>query len=116
LEFEPRHGQYLGAGASHRDYLELFTRVIDGRQKIQDDLAALDPKQMLPRALACAFEGTDDKNVDMSGDHLKDVSMMVEKFGVTSIKQYAVRRLNGSVPCGVTLEYGLVHSWATSFA
>ena len=85
--------------------------------QIQNDLAALDPEQMVPGARDIAVLETDGEDIDMPRRDLQRVPTMVEKFRVTAIEP--------TWPGGLAFpsaghrwpaEQGFGHSCATSLA
>ena len=87
-----RHQPRFGAGAADGDNLDLHAGAVDGIRQIENDLAALDPEQMVPRAGRVAFGHADGEDIDMPRHDLQHVAAMVEKLRVTAIEHDARRR------------------------
>jgi hypothetical protein len=65
--------------------------------QVQDDLAALDPEQMVPGAGRIAFRNADGEDVDMPRRDLKRVSAMIEQPWVTAVERDVARRSGASL-------------------
>ena len=107
-----RH-QRFGAGAADGDHLDACARAVDGFRQIENDLAALDPKQMVPRAARAAFDNADGEDIGIPCHDLQHVLAMVEKLRTTAIehdarRQTGRRRLIGRCMC--LLEDSVGHS------
>ena len=109
----PRHQPRFGAGASDRKNLDLEAGCVETILQIENDLAALDPEQMVPGAGHTAFHETDGEDIDMPRRDLERMPTMVEKFRVTAIERDMARRPTGAF---VLLQQGFGHSCATSLA
>ena len=59
------HKQRFGAGASNREDPDLQAGPAEAVLQVQNDLAALDPEQMVPGAGRIAFRNADGEDIDM---------------------------------------------------
>ena len=74
-----RHDHCLGPRATHRNHLHALARLIRQVWEIQDDPACFDAKKMMSRSLRPFADGAHSEKIDMAGDDLQHVPMVVEQ-------------------------------------
>ena len=98
----------FGAGTSGRDHLHSDARMTEAFLQVQDDLARLGAKQMLPCALRAAFDRPDRKDIDVARGYLENVPAVIEQLRMTAIENYTANRVARFI--GYCIEKGFVHS------
>jgi hypothetical protein len=85
-----RQEQCFGPGPTYRNDLHPLGGVVAACGQVEDDLASLDAKKMMSRPFDPLIDAADREKVDMTGDNLHHVPMMVEALRTTAIKNHAL--------------------------
>ncbi len=99
-EFPARHEQRFRAGTANCDQPDRRARTVDGILQVENNLAALDPKQMVSSAFGTAFDEADGEDIDMPRHDQQHVPAVIEKSRVTTVEHNAGRRTGGRLLIG----------------
>ena len=119
MNVHARHEQGFGPGASDREHLNLRVRPGEALLQVENDLAAFDPEQMVPRAIGTALDKPDSEDIDVPRRDLERVATVIEQFWMATIECDVTSR-TGS-PFLIARRPGLLeerfaHSCATNLA
>jgi hypothetical protein len=91
--------------------MHALARLIRQFCKIQDDPVCFDAKKMMSRSLRTFADGTHSEKIDMAGDDLQDVPMVVEYTRNTAVENDPLELVNSRSFPGPVAESPCNNAW-----